>query len=121
MQHPTKRTLSQQFILISLTAAMILCGASGLAAQTRFAYTVNSDGNSLSVHSIDPLTGALTAVGTVTTGQSPKAAAVDVSGQFLYVANANSNTVTTFRINASTGGLTSIQSIGTVSPTAIAV
>src|SRR5690348_15242045 len=53
-----------------------------------FAYVANKGSNNVSAFTIDPRTGALTAVGSpAAAGTSPLSVAVDPTGKFAYVAN----------------------------------
>jgi 6-phosphogluconolactonase (cycloisomerase 2 family) len=77
-----------------------------------YAYVANAaDGNgSVSVYSIDPVGGELTAIDAdgvaggstyiPTIGTNPSSLKVDPAGQYLYVANRNTNTVDIFAIDA---------------------
>lgn len=58
--------------------------------SSRFAYVVNRLDNTISLFSIDPSTGDLTATGTMETGSSPFRISFDPSGKFVYVANESS-------------------------------
>jgi 6-phosphogluconolactonase (cycloisomerase 2 family) len=63
----------------------------------------------VSMYSINPATGALTAVDTpVTAGMYPRSVTVDPSGKFAYTANWNSNDISIFSIDLSTGALTAV-------------
>jgi 6-phosphogluconolactonase len=81
----------------------------------KFAYVANSSSSgqngSVSAYTIDPSTGALTAIGSpVMSGQGPQSVAVDPSGKFAYVTNAVDNTVSAYTIDPSTGVLTQVAS-----------
>ncbi|MEQ5843478.1 lactonase family protein [Paraburkholderia acidicola] len=59
------------------------------------------------VYSIDPVTGALTRVGTqIGTDDGPYGVAISPSGKFAYVLNENSNDVLGYTVDATTGALT---------------
>ncbi len=62
----------------------------------------------MSAFTVNPNTGALTAVagGPVTADQNPSAVAVDTSGQFVYVSNGNSGDVSIFNVDPVAGTLT---------------
>ena len=81
----------------------------------KFAYVANGGGGSASVsmYTINATTGALTSIGTITTGGDPVSVAVDPAGKFAYVTNSSSNDVSMYTINATTGALTSIGTITT--------
>jgi 6-phosphogluconolactonase (cycloisomerase 2 family) len=79
----------------------------------RFAYVANlvsnaSDEATVSMYTIDPSTGVLTATtpATVATGFLPQGIAIDPSGKFVYTANSDDNTVSMFTIDQTTGVLT---------------
>jgi DNA-binding beta-propeller fold protein YncE len=79
----------------------------------KFAYVANqgappANGN-VSAYTIDPSTGALTAIGTFTAGTVPASVAVDPTGKFAYVANSGSNNVSAYTIDPSTGALKTVQ------------
>jgi 6-phosphogluconolactonase (cycloisomerase 2 family) len=66
----------------------------------------NFGSNNVSAFTIDPRTGALTAVGVpVISGASPSSLAVEPTGRFAYVTNRNSSSVSVFAINPNTGAL----------------
>jgi len=66
--------------------------------------------SNVSAFSINPSTGALTAISgsSVPVGTGPLSMTLDFSGQFLYVTNSGSNNVSAFRINPTTGALTPV-------------
>lgn len=73
------------------------------------AYAANADDNTISVYSIDSMTGALTTVGApVATGLSPHSIAVSPDGQHVYVANEMSSNISAYAVNATSGDLTPI-------------
>ncbi|MBS0580613.1 MAG: beta-propeller fold lactonase family protein [Proteobacteria bacterium] len=75
----------------------------------RFAYVANAGDDSISVYSIDPTTGALTAVGTpVPTGASPYAIVASPDGLHLYVVNESSNDISAYLVDAVSGTLSEI-------------
>ena len=75
----------------------------------RFAYAANAGDNTISVYSIDPATGALTAVGaSVPTGTSPYAIAARPDGKYVYVVNEISNNISVYAVNATSGALAAI-------------
>jgi 6-phosphogluconolactonase len=73
----------------------------------RFAYVAHTGSNNVSAFTIDPGTGALTAVsGSPFAAQTaPSSVTVDPAGQFAYVANSSSNDVSVFTIDPGTGAL----------------
>jgi YD repeat-containing protein len=76
----------------------------------QFVYIVNQSTNDVSAYTLNPSTGALTAItgSPYPVGARPVSLSVDFSGQFLYVANSGSGTVSAFLITTGTGALTSI-------------
>jgi YVTN family beta-propeller protein len=98
--------------------------ASATPVVPKFAYVVNQFSNTVSVYTIDPTTGALTAgtPATVATGNSPSSMAVDPSGKFAYVTNSADNTVSVYTINQTTGALTAGNTVASGnSPQSVAV
>ncbi len=84
-----------------------------VAPNGQFAYVANSGSNTVSAYTVDPNTGALTALGGGTgnpfpTQTTPLSVTVTPNGQFLYVTNSNSNTVSAYSVNGTTGALTSL-------------
>lgn len=79
-----------------------------------FAYvTYASSSNNVDVFSVDATTGDLTAVQTVSAGDTPLDIQLDSENAFAYVANANGDTISVFSINASNGNLASVQTMAT--------
>lgn len=79
----------------------------------RFAYVANlvsnaSDQATISMYTINPSTGVLTATtpATVATGFFPQGITIDPQGRFVYTANSDGNSVSMFTINQTTGVLT---------------
>src|SRR5229473_6002276 len=64
-------------------------------------------GSGIGVYAIDPSSGSLTLIQTVS-GGSPVSAAIDPTGSFVFTANVNSNSVSAFTINQNTGILTGV-------------
>ena len=71
----------------------------------KFAYVTNLNSNTISVYTIDPSTGALTAGTAVATGLQPRSVTVDPTGKFVYVANGLSNNLSVYTIDQITGAL----------------
>ena len=67
--------------------------------------------NNILMYTVDPASGALTSMGTVSAGMYPFPVVVDPSGRFAYVANGNSNDVGIYAIDQTTGALTSVGAI----------
>jgi 6-phosphogluconolactonase (cycloisomerase 2 family) len=81
----------------------------------KFAYVANEGdnegkGGNVSAYTIDPTTGALTAISGShgDAGLAPISVVVDPTGKFAYVANSISNTVSGYTIDPTTGALTTI-------------
>ena len=66
----------------------------------------NGGSESVSVYTIDPTSGALTPVGTATTGKYPVGVAIDPSGQYAYVTNDIDGTISVYLIDPMSGALT---------------
>ena len=95
----------------ALCAALAIAGslfASPLRAQ--FAYVANFNSNNVSAYTIDPSTGALTAIAgsPFPAGSFPHSVAVYPSGKFVYVVNEGATNISGYTINPSTGALTTI-------------
>jgi 6-phosphogluconolactonase len=89
----------------NVTDILVYCSTTG-----RFAYAANAGDNTISVYSIDPTTGALTAVGApVPTGTSPYAIAARPDGKYVYVVNEISNNISVYAVNETNGALTAIR------------
>jgi 6-phosphogluconolactonase len=100
-----------------------------------FLYVSNSGDGTVSAFTINPSTGALTAIAgspfvSTTVGfpspSTPTAVQVDPSGQFAYVGNGDAGTLSVFTINLATGALTAVGApVSTVildgGPSAIAI
>ena len=86
----------------------------------KFAYT-----NLGNEYSLNTTTGALTSVGTATTGDEPLDVAIAPAGTFVYIPNFKDGTISAFSINSTTGVLTEITGSpftnGTTDPAAVAV
>ncbi|TAG24225.1 MAG: hypothetical protein EAZ37_16770, partial [Burkholderiales bacterium] len=75
-----------------------------------FAYVANAFTDNVSAYTINPSTGALTAVAgsPFTAGDTPRSVTVDPSGKFAYVANLLDRNVSAYIINTTTGALTPV-------------
>lgn len=86
----------------------------------KFAYT-----NLGNEYSLNTTTGALTSVGTATTGDEPLNVAITPAGTFVYIPNFKDGTISGFSIDQTTGVLTEITGSpftnGTTDPSAVAV
>jgi 6-phosphogluconolactonase len=94
-----------------------------ITVSGNIAYVPQLGTNTVQGFSINPSTGALTALaGAVTVGLGPKSIVSDPSGKFVYVANTGSDTVTTLSIDPTSHALTATatMAIGDV-PTALAI
>ena len=79
----------------------------------RFAYLANYNDNTVSIYTVNAITGQLRANGYVMAGNRPISVTVDPSGQFAYVANFSSSNVSAYTINATTGVLSAAVHRGT--------
>jgi len=93
-----------------------------LVSNSSITYAPTTANNLLPPPTFHGGTGALTSVGTATTGTSPQGVAVDPTGRFAFVANGSSATVQAYAIDQSTGALTSVGTAATgTSPYGVAV
>ncbi|MBE0696237.1 MAG: lactonase family protein, partial [Anaerolineaceae bacterium] len=77
-----------------------------LTPDGRFLYVSNRGHNSISIFSVDPDTGLLTAAGhTSTRGRWPRNFCIDPDGRFLIAANQESNDIFVFAIDPASGDL----------------
>ena len=84
-------------------------GINAVTYTPQFAYTANFNSvPDVSVYTIDPLTGLLTAGTFATADANPFSVAVDPTGRFAYVANFGANNVSAYTIDSVTGTLTSV-------------
>ena len=79
----------------------------------RFAYVANSISNDVTMHTIDPVTGALTRIGAIAAGKEPYTITVDPLARFVYAGNFGSNTISMYSIDPATGALTSTGTVET--------
>lgn len=86
-----------------------------------FLYTSNRGHDSITIYSINPVTGTLTLVGYVPTqGKTPRAFAIDPSGTHLLAANQDGHSIVVFKIDTVRGVLISTgQHIEVDAPTSI--
>lgn len=78
-----------------------------------FAYVANTESNTVSIYSVNAVTGLLTpATGGSSTavGHQPSSLAFDASGNFVLVTNFGDNTVSVFQVNNVTGQLSAVAS-----------
>jgi 6-phosphogluconolactonase (cycloisomerase 2 family) len=77
-----------------------------LSPNGKFLYAANGDGtNTVGEYAVNAATGALTSIGTIATGNSPYAVAVDPSSRFVYAVAINTNAVYGYTIDSTTGAL----------------
>lgn len=75
-----------------------------LSPDGRFLYGSNRGHDSIVIHAVDGVTGALALVGHQPGGgKTPRSFAIDPMGRWLVVANQNSHNIATFRIDRGTG------------------
>ena len=121
-----RRSLSRA-VGAALIVALAACGGGGIKVDPsgKFAFVVNTLGNTVSAYTIHPSTGALTAVpgSPFEAGTTPRSVTVDPSGKFAYAASFDSNNVSVYNIEATTGALTGVDglSVSTGSPMSIAL
>lgn len=108
----TRRALGAAGLCLALSA----CGGGGGNASTpsaavnnvpRFAYVANLD-NTVSIYTVNAVTGQLRANGYAVAGTSPVAVATDPLNRYAYVVNLDSNDVSAYAIDARTGTLTRV-------------
>ncbi len=71
-----------------------------------FAFTVDAQTDTVSVHAVDPANGQLATGAPLAAGPAPHHLAVHPEGTFLYVASAGGDALRTFSIDPATGALT---------------
>jgi 6-phosphogluconolactonase (cycloisomerase 2 family) len=93
-----------------------------IVSTGKYAYVTNAGDDNITAYSIS--SGALTRLGTYTTGSQPVAIGIDPSlNNFVYTANFLGNNVSGFQLNLSTGALLNTQNApynSNAQPTAIA-
>lgn len=82
--------------------------------EPRFAYVANADSNTISIYTVNVITGQLRNNGYVLAGSFPSSVTVDPSGRFAY--SPGSNGIWAYTINASTGALTLVSGSPFASP-----
>jgi len=88
----------------------------------KVAYVANSGSDSVSMYTINAITGDLTFLGSIAAQSSPNSIAIHPSGKFAYVANSGSNDVSMYSIDNTRGTLTFLGSIAAQSsPNSIAI
>jgi len=115
--HPTPASLSLRAFARAL--APLLCAAfAGMAAAApaEFAYTLNSQSNSISMYTVDTATGQLVDNGSIATGTFPQAIHVVSSGQYAWVTNYLDNNVSIYKVNNTTGKLSEMGRPGYFAP-----
>ncbi len=86
-----------------LVLGLCLLGSVGQALAAQFAYVANRHSNTISVYTINPVTGALTAGTTVATGGQPYSVTVHPSRKFAYMANSTSHNISAYTSTRSPG------------------
>ena len=83
----------------------------------QFLYNTNRGHNSVTMYSVDAITGELDVIGWESTrGQWPRGMNIDPSGTYLYAANQNTDTIAVFRIRKSNGKLKFSTLVNTPTP-----
>jgi DNA-binding beta-propeller fold protein YncE len=78
--------------------------------------------SSVSMYTVDAMTGALASMGIIAAGTGPASVAVDPAGKFAYVTNFDSSDVSMYTIDATTGALASVGTIAAgTGPVSVAV
>jgi len=76
-------------------------------ARAAFVYVANHDVNTISIFSVDPITGQLTDAGSVAApGSGPRYLEFDPTGDFLFVTFDLSNMIASFAVDSTSGALT---------------
>jgi DNA-binding beta-propeller fold protein YncE len=104
--------------------AFFFLSASSFGPVPRFGYVANSKDNTVSIYTVDAITGQFRDSSYVLSGAAPLGLAVTASGKFVFVANSGSNNVSAFKVNTTNGGLTSVSGspfIAHTTPAAITV
>ena len=80
--------------------------------SARFLYAANIQSDSVSVYSINPVSGALTQIAgsPFATGDGPYEITIDPSGRYAYVVTINDDSITGYSIDPSSGALTELAS-----------
>lgn len=76
------------------------------AVIPRFAYVANSGSSDVTEYTVDPSSGALTLIGSISSGSQPYALALDPKGRFAYTGNFAGASVSIYTIDSSRGILT---------------
>jgi 6-phosphogluconolactonase (cycloisomerase 2 family) len=104
----------------------ILLPASGASQITvdpsgNFAYIPIFSAKMVAVFQIDPYSGVLYSLQTITTGRANTSIAIDPTGRYAYTADLTDNTVSAYSVNQTTGALTVIGSPLPVGANALAI
>jgi len=118
-------TLSQ-VTYTNFVPSPILLPASGASQITvdpsgNFAYIPIFSAKMVAVFQIDPYSGVLYNLQTITTGRANTSIAIDPTGRFAYTADLTDNTVTAYTVNQTTGALTVIGAPLPVGANALAI
>lgn len=97
----------------NVTSVAVTCSA-GTASVGKFAYTANNGDGTISAYTIDPTSGALTAVAgpPVADGAHPAAVSLAPNGKFAFSASDNGTKIQAYTIDQTSGAL---MLVGTVS------
>lgn len=110
-RNPDKGSLKELQTLTTLTRDFTGTNLSAdihISPDGRFVYCSNRGHDSIAIFTIDPRSGALTAVGhEPTRGMTPRNFAIDPAGEFMLVANQKSDNIIVFRLDQETGRLIS--------------
>ena len=88
--------------------ALFLLSTSAYAIVPRFAYVANSKDNTVSVYTVNAVTGQFRDHSYALSGSKPLGVVVTASGTLVYVANSVSNNVSAFKADTTNGALTSV-------------
>jgi 6-phosphogluconolactonase (cycloisomerase 2 family) len=109
LQHCTVANGTGTMAMINVTNVTVTCRNEG-----RFAFVADATLDTLSAFTINPISGLLTPVNSLPTGNTPNAVAVTPDGQFVYTANQDAPSVATpganpgisiFSVNPASGAL----------------
>jgi 6-phosphogluconolactonase len=118
-QHCTVANGTGTVVMFDVTNVTVTCRDVG-----RFAFVADATLDELGAFAINPGTGALTPINSLSTGDTPNAVAATPDGQFVYTANEVGSNISIFSVNPATGALIvgGVQSTGAGSfPQAITV
>jgi 6-phosphogluconolactonase (cycloisomerase 2 family) len=98
----------------NVTSVAVTCSG-GTASVGKFAYTANHGDGTISAYTIDPTSGALTAVAgpPVHDGNNPAAVSLAPNGKFAFSASDNGTKIQAFTIDQTSGALTPVGTVDT--------